>query len=322
MRRMLANANANANAIAVMRMMAERGLILQAQLAAQSMRTHERLDSLDAAEFRAFSQWGEDGIIDWLVEHLPGIPRRFVELGVEDYRESNTRLLLQLRNWRGLVIDASPDYIADIQSQDVSWRHDLTARCAFIDCNNINSLIRDAGFSGPIGLLSIDLDGNDYWVWEAIDAVSPAVVVCEYNAVLGDRFALTIPYNANFHRSAAHHSNLYFGASIRGLAVLARRKGYVFVGSNSNGCNAFFVRDHLMPDLRPKILEIRCYPSAFREARDEHGRLTLTSGPSRQRIIGEMPMVDIEAGVETTLAGRGDIYSPEWAAGKYIRWRS
>lgn len=309
-----------ANAIAPMQMMAERSLILQAQLATQAVRTRERLDSLDAAEFRAFSQWGEDGIIDWLVEHLPGIPRSFVEFGVQDYRESNTRLLLQLRNWRGLVMDGSLDHIADIRSQDVSWRHDLTAQCAFIDRDNINGLIVDAGFSGPIGLLSIDLDGNDYWVWEAINAVFPAIVVCEYNAVFGDRFALTIPYRADFQRSAAHRSNLYFGASIKALAVLAERKGYTFVGSTSTGCNAFFVRNDLMPALRSKIIKIGAYPSAVREARDKQGQLTFSSGTARKAIIERMPLIDIEAGVETTLATCGKIYSPEWAAGQCAQW--
>jgi hypothetical protein len=183
----------------------ERQLILQCLLAAKMNRSLARIRVLDDAEFCGFSQWGEDGIIDWLVEKLPGIPWTFVEFGVANYRESNTRLLLFLRNWRGLVMDGSKEHVSDIQRQDIYWRYDLTAKCAFIDRDNINELIAKADFRGDIGLLCVDIDGNDYWVWQAIDVVSPVIVVCEYNAVFGDRFQLSVPYQADFQRTRAHH---------------------------------------------------------------------------------------------------------------------
>ena len=300
--------------------MAERSLILQAQLAADITRCRERIDRLDVVEFRGFSQWGEDGIVDWLVERLPGISRSFVEFGVQDYRESNTRLLLQLRNWRGLLLDGSQDYVADIRSQDLYWRHELTAQCAFVDCNNINRLIHDAGFGGDLGLLGVDVDGNDYWIWEAINVAMPAIVVCEYNAVFGDRFALTVPYRADFQRSLAHPSNLYFGASIKALIGLANKKGYKFVGTTSNGCNAFFVRDDFASSIIDALGGVWAYPSAVREARDGEGRLTFTGGTARQAIIAHMPLLNVETGVETTLSGCDDIYSPGWAAGNAVQW--
>jgi hypothetical protein len=300
--------------------MTERSLILQARLAADAMRGRRSLDSLDAAEFRGFSQWGEDGIIDWLVERLPGIPPSFVEFGVQDYSESNTRLLLELRNWRGLLLDGSLDYVADIRSQDVYWRHELTAQCAFVDCNNINRLIHDAGFSGDLGLLSIDVDGNDYWIWQAINVAMPAIVICEYNAVFGDHFAVTVPYRADFQRSLAHGSNLYFGASIKALVALAKRKGYEFAGTTSTGCNAFFVRRDLAPSVLGALSAVWAYPSAVREARDGQGRLTFTGGSARKDIIAHLPLINTETDAETTLAACGDIYSPEWAAGNGARW--
>lgn len=299
---------------------AERSLILQAQMAADVTRGRQRIDRLDAVEFRGFSQWGEDGIIDWLVERLPGIPRSFVEFGVQDYRESNTRLLLQLRNWRGLLLDGSQEYVANIRSQDLYWRHELTAQCAFVDRSNINRLICDAGFGGDLGLLSVDVDGNDYWIWDAIDVAMPAIVVCEYNAVFGDRFALTVPYRADFQRSLAHASNLYFGASIKAMVALARQKGYEFVGTTSTGCNAFFVRRDLAPSVLSALDAVWAYPSAVREARDNEGHLTFTSGGARMKIIAHLPLINVESNVETTLAACGDIYSPDWAAGNGARW--
>jgi hypothetical protein len=306
--------------LAPLRRLAERQIILQAQAAAKTNRARARLDALHSVEFCAFSQWGEDGIIDWLVGRLPRISRSFIEFGVQDYRESNTRLLIQTHNWRGLVLDGSAGHIADIQGQDLYWRHDLTATCAFIDCDNINDLIKVAGFEGPVGLLSIDVDGNDYWIWQAIDVVSPAIVVCEYNAVLGDRFALTVPYRADFLRSSAHTSNLYFGASIKALIALARRKGYEFVGTTSTGCNAFFVRGDLAPTILGVLGAIWAYPSAVREARDSAGNLTFTGGAARKEIIAHLPLVNIETDTETTLAACGEIYSPEWAAGNAAQW--
>ena len=116
----------------------ERQLVLQATLLARMARERPTLEALSSAEFSVFSQWGEDGIIDWLLTRLPGIPETFVEFGVGDYRESNTRLLLFLRNWRGLVMDGSDAHIESIQAQDIYWRYDLTAKCAFSEREIIN----------------------------------------------------------------------------------------------------------------------------------------------------------------------------------------
>lgn len=292
----------------------ERQLILQCLLAARMSRCSSRIRALTDVEFRGFSQWGEDGIIDWLVEKLPGIPRTFVEFGVENYRESNTRLLLFLRNWRGLVMDGSAECISDIQRQDVYWRYDLTAKCTFIDRDNINELISTAGFRGDIGLLSIDIDGNDYWVWQAIDVVSPVIIVCEYNAVFGDRFQLSVPYQADFQRTLAHYSNLYFGASLPAFIRLGKEKGYTFVGTTSAGCNAFFVRDDFAPRIVAALDDICAFPSSLRESRDVQGGLTLARGVERKKMIQNLALVDLTRNQTTTLAECGEIYSPEWTA--------
>jgi hypothetical protein len=293
----------------------ERGLILDAKLLDNANLARTSLHSLHDAEYRVFSQWGEDGIIAWLTEQLDGIPRSFVEFGVENYQESNTRHLLQSRNWRGLVIDGSPENVANICKQDFYWRHELSAVCEFIDRDNINTLIAENGFKDEIGLLSVDIDGNDYWIWEAIDVVNPVIVVCEYNAVLGDRFALTVPYKPDFQRSAAHHSNLYFGASIQALIRLATKKGYTFIGSTSTGCNAFFVRVDHVSRIMPKLARVSMFPSSVREARDQNGLLRYISGTERAFVIAEMPFVNIESGTTDTLKTFGTLYSSEWSEG-------
>lgn len=292
----------------------EKQLILQCLLAAKMNRGSTRINTLADVEFCGFSQWGEDGIIDWLIEKLPEIPRTFVEFGVANYCESNTRLLLFLRNWRGLVMDGSPENISNIQRQDIYWRYDLAAKYAFIDRYNINELISAAGFRGDIGLLSVDIDGNDYWIWQAIDVVSPVIVVCEYNAVFGDRFQLSVPYQADFQRTQAHYSNLYFGASLPAFVKLGKEKGYTFVGTTSAGCNAFFIRNDLAPLIIAALDNISAFPSSLRESLNVQGALTFISGRDRAAMIHSLPLVDLEKNQKTTLAECGEIYSPEWAA--------
>jgi hypothetical protein len=290
----------------------EKQLMLSAQLLACEFRKREKINKLADVEFSVFSQWGEDGIIDWIVDKIPNIPQTFVEFGVENYQESNTRFLLQHRNWKGMVIDGSNDNITNIRQQNISWRHDLSSVCAFIDRDNINELIQSSGFSGDIGLLSIDIDGNDYWVWEAIECVSPAIVVCEYNAVLGDKQKLSIPYQANFERNKAHHSNLYFGASLPALTSLAKTKGYSLIGTNSNGVNAFFIRDDKSSQLLQTLEEIAIFPSVFRESRDIEGKLTFSSSESRLNLINQLDVYDLDEQRIRTLDSYDDLYSVAW----------
>ena len=287
-------------------------IVLQSLMIAKENRRKECVKQLSDVEFSGFSQWGEDGIIDWLIEKLPKIPKTFIEFGVENYKESNTRMLLYLRNWRGLILDGSDDHVQNIRQQNIYWRYDLTAKAAFIDRDNINDLISDAGLSGNIGLLSIDIDGNDYWIWKAVDVVKPVIVICEYNAVFGDMHKLTVPYHKKFRRTLAHHSNLYFGASLPALISLGEEKGYKFIGSTSTGLNAFFVRNDYAPELINSIDEIKAFPSVFREARNESGNLIFSRGMERAVLINGHPLIDLDTQQTTTLAECDEIYSTSW----------
>src|SRR3984885_8566432 len=161
----------------------EQAKILAAQPMVIEFRKLKSAVPLARVEFRVFSQFGDDGIIQYIVSRLdlPLAERRFVEFGVENYREANTRFLLLNDNWSGLVIDGSENHISSIRSEPIYWRHDLTAVSRFVTRDNISSILETAGFSGRIGLLSIDVDGNDYWIWEALTTLDPAVVIVEYN---------------------------------------------------------------------------------------------------------------------------------------------
>src|SRR2546430_3224864 len=131
--------------------------ILSAQPLIQNIRAGKSFSSLREAEFKVFSQFGDDGIIQYLIQCLAPLPDSFVEFGVENYRESNTRFLLLNDNWRGLVLDGNQKSVDRIQHDEIYWRHTLTARCAWITRENINDLLSGAEFRGEIGLLSIDI---------------------------------------------------------------------------------------------------------------------------------------------------------------------
>lgn len=251
-------------------------------------------DQIHAAEFAVFSQWGEDGILQHLLRHIPISRKVFVEFGVENYLESNTRFLLVKDNWAGLVIDGSRQNIDCIKQDEISWRFNLKAEHAFVTRENINDLIRRNDISGEMGLLSIDIDGNDYWVWEAIDVVMPALVIVEYNHRFGAERAVTIPYSADFQRTKAHHSNVYFGASLRALCMLGNRKGYSFIGCNTAGVNAFFVRRDLKPDAIPDLTAAEGFMAGkFRESRDGKGALTFLNEAEEAAILATLPLVEI-----------------------------
>jgi hypothetical protein len=290
-------------------------LQLMGRMASWQVRSQQTISFLRDAEFKVSSQWGEDGIIDWLIERakIPPVSESFIEFGVGTYREANTRYLLQNRNWRGLIMDSSHALVATVREDSLAWAHALTVRPAFITRENINDLISSAGFCGDIGLLSIDIDGNDYWVWEAIHAVRPIICVCEYNAVFGDVFPVCVPYDSSFDRTKAHHSNLYLGASIAALRSLAARKGYRFVGTNSAGNNAFFVReDYARQFVDSSLRYIEALPSHFRESRDEFGRLNYIGGLERLKHISTLPVVNVETGETIRLGDLESVYSKEW----------
>lgn len=270
--------------------------MLSAKLKAEQNRLKKEVHQLEEVEFSVFSQNGEDGILQYIIDQIDIPNRIFIEFGVEYYTESNTRFLLMNNHWAGLVMDGSKKNIQFIQSDPVYYKHDLTAVHSFITKENINSLISNYTPIKDIGLLSIDIDGNDYWVWEAISVVEPRIVVCEYNSAFGNMQAVSIPYKADFTRRSAHYSELYFGASLPALCKLAEAKGYDFVGTAGAGVNAFFVRKDISAPFRKHTAESGFRESVNRDSKDGKGNLSFLRHDKRLREIKEMPLTDINSG--------------------------
>ncbi|MEA9598548.1 hypothetical protein VC178_01395 [Polynucleobacter sp. AP-Sanab-80-C2] len=252
--------------------------------------------NLNDYEFQVYSQFGEDGLIQYLIKNIQINNSVFVEFGVERYLEANTRFLLSNNGWRGLIIDGSLENIAHIKSDEIYWKSDITAVSQFIDCENINQVIDENGIRGEIGLLSIDIDGNDYWVWKSINIIDPQIVICEFNNLWGPNLKVTTPYDPLFFRGNAHYSNLYFGASLGALEDLAYSKGYAMVGINLAGNNAFFVKKTNLGALSAVKTQDVWRPSKFRESRGPDGSLSYISRKQGIEVLANLPLMSIEDG--------------------------
>lgn len=212
------------------------------QIQAFANSTKKNILSLSEVEFQVFSQFGDDGIIQWLTSQISIPNKTFIEFGVENYRESNTRFLLVKDYWSGLVIDGNTDNIKSIEREQMYNFYDIQAECSFIKTSNINKTISLAKFNSEIGILSIDIDGNDYWIWQEITEIKPVIVICEYNSLFGFESPYTIQYEDDFVRGKKYPFNFY-GTSLRSIYDLAMIKGYKFIGSNSAGNNAYFIKN-------------------------------------------------------------------------------
>ena len=267
----------------------ERTRLTQGRIEARQLRLADEKD-WTANQFRVYSQYGEDGLLQFIFRHLTPVRRFFVEFGVEDYREANTRFLLMNDDWAGFIMDGDPANRAAICADAAYLRYDLRVAAAFITRENINDLLRENGASGPIGLLSIDIDGNDYHVWEALSEVEPDVVIVEYNYRFGPEIAAVVPYDAAFVKTEAHPSAIYYGASLAALRHLAAKKGFALVGC-SGGVNAFFVRrDRLNPVLREVSAEQAYLASHHAEMRNAEGRVVKASLEEQRELLLTLPL--------------------------------
>ena len=272
----------------------QKKLILKAKLLSNQNLKLKRIKDLSEVEFQVYSQWGEDGIIDWLVNKFPEIPKSFLEIGTENYKESNTRFLLVNKNWDGFIIEADKNSVKDIKSQRVYWRHNLTIENQFVDQNNINTIIKRINIPKKLGLLSLDIDGIDYWVLKKLSVLEPSIVICEYNSLFGQKKAITVPYKKNYIRSNEHYSNLFYGASIKAFIDLLKKRNYFFIGTNSAGNNAFFVNQNIWKKAKKLIYEKKIFISKFRESRNLKGELTFLNKKKSLEMIKNKIVIDLK----------------------------
>jgi len=201
--------------------------------------------NLAAHGFKVYSQNEEDGIIQEIFERIGVTNKIFVEFGIGTGLENNTLALL-FKDWKGLWIDASKQSVAAIRKnfEKIIENKQLKVVESFITRDNINELISSNISDKTIDLISVDIDGNDYHVLDAITCVNPRVIVIEYNA----KFAPPIMYCMDYDAAHTWDGSDHFGVSLKYLEVNLAKKGYKLVGCNLVGCNAFFVQEQLIND--------------------------------------------------------------------------
>lgn len=225
------------------------------------------LPRFDEVGFRRFSQNSEDGILLYLFALIGTTNKRCVELCASDGIQCNTANLVINHGWHALMVDGNEQLIN--KGRQYYSRHPDTfilppvLKQAWITRENVNSVVSDSGFRGEIDLLSLDLDGVDYWIWEALEVIYPRVVVAEIQCIWPPEYAVTVPYDPSFRATYHNGFGVYSGASLTAFVKLAHRKGYRLVGIERNGFNAFFMRNDTGLNYFPEMKAAECLNTLF-----------------------------------------------------------
>jgi len=216
--------------------------------------------------FRVFSQFEEDGMLLYLFSLIGMTNKTFLEIGSDDGVNSNSANLYFNFDWHGIFIDGNSKSIKRgikfYNKHPHTWTYKPNFICSLVTKENINALIKKGGLEGEIGLLSIDIDGNDYHIWDAIEQVSPQVVIIETQIAYGMN-NIVVPYNPNYVHPGKHPD--YCGASPVAMQKLGKKKGYRLVGANALGFNFIFVKNGLVEEFIPEVSveSVLSHPSAI-----------------------------------------------------------
>ena len=263
----------------------------------KSRKLYNERSYLEDFENKFYSQNGEDGIIDFIVKKLNLRKPTFVEIGVGDYSEANTRFLYESYYSKGLIIDNIENFKEKVLKNISLWRGNLVVLEKNISPENINeTLNKNVDFN--IDIFSIDIDGLDYWVLDKIKAKISKVIILEYNSIFGHEKELVVPNLKNFDRTKAHYSNLYYGGSLKSYVSLMAKKGYYFLGVNRLRNNAFFINNDFSKNKYFENIDIMSLAestnSNFSESRDEKGNLNYLKNEEKLKAISDCDVVNLQ----------------------------
>ena len=258
---------------------------------------YPEISKINDLDYKIFSQNGEDGIIDYLLTSLKIENPKFVEIGVGDYLESNTRYIFERTSSKGLIIDCIEEFQKKVSNNFKLWKGDLTIVQTFVNSENILEILKKNNFTNDLDLFSLDVDGIDYWILKKLPNNFSKIAVIEYNSVYGPNIEVTVPNKPQFNRTEYHYSNLCFGVSLKALINLMNLKGFVFLGSNLTRCNAFFVSHEYLKNINLEIIDInklnKHTDSNIRESRDLNGKLSYLSGINKIKEIFDCEVIDL-----------------------------
>ena len=267
------------------------------QLFSSFLKTNlKNIKNLDDVSFKVYSQNNEDAILEYLILSLKLKNIKFIEIGTEDYSESNTRFIYEKYNCDGLIIDNTKNLTSKISKLLHIWKGNLKIEEEFVNKNNVNTLIHKHFPNKTIDIFSLDIDGIDYWILKELPDNLSKIIVGEYNPYFGPDLEVTVPYSDNFNRFEYHSSNLCFGMSLRALINLMKNKGYSFIGSSSLRSNAFFIKNEFKNLLSLEDIDtsnLKDYTSArFRE--NKINNFNYTAPEENINIIGECKVFNLK----------------------------
>ena len=255
------------------------------------------IQDLKETEVKIFSQNGEDGIIDYLVHKLKVDKKNFVEIGVGNYRESNTRFLYNRYHPKGLIIDYIDDMKKKVTKHVNFWKGDLRICNQKIDADNILDIL-NKNCDYEIDFFSIDIDSIDYWIIKKLKNDISKIFVAEYNPVFGAELEVTVPNISGFERSKYHYSYLCYGMSLKALINLMDQKGYYFIGTNLQKINAFFILKEFKKEVFFKNIKIKSLDnytnSNIRDSRDINNNLNFLSGNNKFKEIEDCEVINLK----------------------------
>ena len=264
-----------------------------------SRQNYNNFKGLHDAELKVFSQNGEDGIIDYLVHQLDIPSPNFVEIGIGNYRESNTRFLYNRVHSKGLIIDRLDQLHMKVKPYVNLWKGDLRIHQKMITAENINEILSKY-CDYDIDIFSIDIDGIDYWVISKLRPNISKIFIAEYNPIFGPDLEVTVPNLEAFDRINYHHSGLCYGLSLKALIKLMEKKNYYFLGTNLQKMNAFFISNNLKKEsFFPNINLRKLFyysDSNVRDSRDQNYNLTYLSGSNKIKEIENCEVIDLSDG--------------------------
>lgn len=224
------------------------------------------LPPFNEAGFKISSQTDEDGLLLFLFSVIGAKTKTAVEICAGDGIECNSANLIINHGWHALLFDGCSDHVTCGKAFYAANRSTCFYPPKFVNAwittENVNQLIEDGGMKGEIDLLSLDMDGVDYWILREITVIQPRVIVVEYQDILGPVRSVTVPYSDDFNGWAGPTTNgmpNFCGASLAAFRKLLRERGYRLVGCNQYGFNAFFVREDLICEAIPEYRIEDCF---------------------------------------------------------------
>lgn len=215
-------------------------------------------DAIHEAGFRCYSEFEEDGILLYVLAAIGMTTRRIVEIGCGHGAESMSTNLILNHGYKGYLFDGSASNVESAITYYESKKDCKLIRPeirqAWITRENVNDELRSAGAVGEVDVFSLDIDGIDWHIWNAIEAIQPRLCVFETNDYIPDELSLTIPYSPDFdYRALPEHQQDFRSVSLLAMSRLSASKGYRLIGAHKHGFNAFFLRQDLGTDIFPEV---------------------------------------------------------------------